>query len=244
MKTLIIDDEKNAREAIKSILKYEYNDIQIVGEANGVYSGLEAIKRHKPDLVFLDINMEDGNGFDLLNRLEHIDFSIIFLTAYDEYAVKAFRYSAVDYLLKPIDTDDLDDAIDKVKQQLGHATTNLSKLLENLIPPNEKEKKLVLKTSDSIYLVDKNDVIRCEASSNYTQFYFSNRQPILVSKPLKEYDSQLCELGFFRSHQSHLINIKHISHIEKRDGCSIILSDNSQVPVSTRKKNALMNLFD
>jgi two-component system LytT family response regulator len=185
IRTLIIDDEKNAREALKGILNYNFSEIEVAGEADGVFSGLKAVKEISPDLVFLDIRMGDGTGIDLLQRLDEINFSLIFLTAYDEYALKAFRYSATDYLLKPIDIDELETAIEKVKKNMHHPQIDMQALLESLKPEGSTEKKIVLKTSDSIHLVKMTNIIRCEASGNYTSFFFDNRKPIMVSKPLK-----------------------------------------------------------
>ena len=244
IRTVIIDDETNAREAIRSILEFNYPNIQIVGEADGVFSGLNIIQETKPELVFLDIKMDDGSGFDLLNRLHEINFATVFLTAYDEYAIKAFRHAATDYLLKPIDTDDLDSAIRKVQKNIGRPQIDVDALLNSLHKTDSSKKKVVLKTSSSIHLVNKSDIIRCEASGNYTEFFFKNRKPLLVSKSLKEYEEILSPLGFFRSHQSHLVSIAQIRSVEKRDGFAIVLSDGCQIPVATRKKEALMKLLD
>lgn len=244
IRTVIIDDESNAREAIKAMLDFNFEDIDVVGEADGVFDGLKVISELSPDLVFLDIRMGDGTGIDLLQRLDEINFSLIFLTAYDEYALKAFKYSATDYLLKPIDIDDLATAIDKVKKNMSHPQIDVQALLESLKPNNATEKKIVLKTSDAIHLVKISSIIRCEASGNYTQFFFDGRKPLMVSKPLKDFDEILSESSFFRCHQSHLININRIDHINKRDGFAVVLTDGSNIPVATRKKDSLMGVLD
>ena len=244
IRTLIIDDEKNAREALKGILNYNFSEIEVAGEADGVFSGLKAVKEISPDLVFLDIRMGDGTGIDLLQRLDEINFSLIFLTAYDEYALKAFRYSATDYLLKPIDIDELETAIEKVKKNMHHPQIDMQALLESLKPEGSTEKKIVLKTSDSIHLVKMTNIIRCEASGNYTSFFFDNRKPIMVSKPLKEFETTLPDSMFFRPHQSHLININKIDHIKKQDGFQVIMTDGSNVPVATRKKDMLLSMLE
>ena len=244
IRTIIIDDEKNAREAIKGILRYNFPEIEIVGEADGVFSGLKAIKEFSPNLVFLDIRMGDGTGIDLLQRIEDIDFSLIFLTAYDEYALKAFKYSATDYLLKPIDIDDLTIAIERVKRNMNHPQLDVQALLDSLKTTDSAEKKIVLKTSDTIHLVKVSSIIRCEASGNYTQFFFEGRKPVMVSKPLKDFDETLSDSAFFRPHQSHLININKIDHIKKHDGYQVIMTDGSNIPVATRKKDALLSTLD
>jgi len=244
IRTVIIDDENNAREAIKGILKYNFPEIEIAGEADGVFSGLKVIKELSPDLVFLDIRMGDGTGIDLLQRLEEINFSLIFLTAYDEYALKAFKYSATDYLLKPIDIDDLTIAIEKVKKNMSHPQIDVQALIDSLKTTDTAEKKIVLKTSDSIHLVKVSSIIRCEASGNYTQFFFDNHKPIMVSKSLKDFNETLSDSAFFRPHQSHLININKIDHIKKHDGYQVIMTDGSNIPVATRKKDALFSILD
>ena len=244
IRTLIIDDENNARKAIKGMLSYNFPEIEIVGEADGVFEGLKAIKELSPDLVLLDIRMGDGTGIDLLQRLDEINFSLIFLTAYDEYALKAFKYSATDYLLKPIDIDDLTNAIEKVKKNMHRPEIDMQALIDSLKSTNNTEEKIVLKTSESIHLVKVSTIIRCEASGNYTQFYFENRKPIMVSKPLKEFETLLPEAVFFRPHQSHLININKIDHIKKTDGFQVIMTDGSNVPVATRKKDLLLSMLE
>lgn len=244
LRTVIIDDEKNAREALTGVIEANYREIDIVGQADGVFSGLQIIEKLKPDLVFLDIKMKDGTGFDLLSRLPDISFSLIFLTAYDEYALKAFRFSATDYLLKPIDLDDLEEALEKVKKNHEDSRVSLEALLSNLPQRGNEDKKLVLKTAETIHLIKVSHIIRCEASGNYTEFIVNNRKALLVSKPLKEYDELLTPMGFFRTHQSHLVNLAHIEHVDKKNGYTILLSDGSSVPVATRKREALMETLE
>jgi two-component system LytT family response regulator len=243
MRTVIIDDEANAREAVRGVLEYRFPEVLIVGEADGVFSGLKLIKEKQPDLVFLDIKVKDGSGFDLLSRLEDIHFSVIFLTAYDSFALKAFRFSATDYLLKPIDVDDLHRAIEKVKKNQGRPLVNMEALFSKMADRNEV-KKIVLKTSDSIHLIKPEKIIRCEAQGNYALFHVKERKPILVSGSLKEYEKELDSTIFFRCHQSHLVNTHHIEHVDKRDGISIVCSDGSRIPVSVRKRDALMQVLE
>lgn len=240
IKTVIIDDEKLARAAIRDMIEIYCPDLELIGEGIDVLSGLELIKKQKPDLVFLDIKMPDGTGFDLLNRINNKHFALIFLTAFDEYAVQAFKFSAVDYLLKPIDPDELTLAIDRVKDNLQHEQNRLESLLANLDEIKKESKKIVLKTAESIFLVSIQDIVRCEASGNYTKFYLQNQKPVLVSHTLKEYDDLLQGYKFFRVHQSHLVNLEHIVRIDKADGGVLILSDNQNCPISTRKKDALI----
>ncbi len=244
LKTVIIDDESKAREAIREMIRIYCPGVELIGEAQDVLSGIQLVKSAQPDLVFLDIKMPDGTGFDLLNRIEKKDFALIFLTAFDEYAVKAFRFSAIDYLLKPLDPDELIIAVDRVISSLENERDNLSALLNNLKSIQKDSKKLVLKTAESIFLVNISDIIRCESTGNYTKFFLTNQKPVLVSHTLKDYDDILNEYHFFRVHQSHLVNLDHIMRLDKADGGTLIMSDNQSVPVSTRKKDALVKALN
>ena len=244
LRTVIIDDEKNAREALLGVLESNYPEINIVGQADGVFSGLQLIEKLQPDLVFLDIKMKDGTGFDLLSRLSDISFSLVFLTAYDEYALKAFRFSATDYLLKPIDPDDLDEALRRVKKKQDNQQLNIEALLNNLQQKRDDEKKVVLKTAEAIHIIKVAQIISCTASGNYTEFTIHGRKTLLVSKPLKEFDELLTPMNFFRPHQSHLVNLAHIEHVDKKDGYTIIMTNGSQLPVATRKREALLKKLE
>ena len=237
IRAVIIDDIPEAIEVLSSDIKIYCNNIDIVGSANGVVSGAKLIKSIQPDLVFLDIQMPDGSGFDLLEILDDTDFKLIFTTASDEFAVKAFKFSAIDYLLKPIDPDDLVQAVNKIKEQVN-PTDRLQLLKANLDTP----KKLALNTVDKIHIVDIKDIIRLESNINYTQFYFKDESKLLVTKTLKEFDKLLSEHNFIRVHQSHLIAKNQIKAFLKQNG-EIQLKDGSKVPVSTRKKAALMEMI-
>jgi two-component system LytT family response regulator len=244
IRTVIIDDEKNARDAIREMLILMFSDIDICGEAEGVYTGLKLIKEQQPDLVFLDIKMGDGTGFDLLRRLEKRQFTLIFLTAFDDHALKAFRFAAADYLLKPIDPEELQQAINRARIKQNTESVSVDALLENLTQQQSNKRKLVLKTTESIHLINPDEIIHCESSGNYTHFYLSDQKTLLISKPLKEYEEILVPLGFMRVHQSHLVNLNHVQKIDKRDGCTLIMYDNSRIPVSTRRKDFLLQELD
>ena len=246
LKTLIIDDEKNAREAIAKIAEQYCDNISIIGYAEDVESGVKAIKKYNPDLVLLDIKMPDGTGFDILQQIDNINFSTIFITAFNEYAIKAFKFSAIDYLLKPIDVDEFKSAIEKVEKAKEQQNTKLKLdvFLENINNISKEVKKIILKTSDSIHLINVNEILRCESDGNYTKFYFTNQSPIMVSKNLKEYYDMLKDYQFFRPHQSHIININFIKRYHKPDGGYLIMQDDSNVPVSTRKRDELMKIFE
>jgi two-component system LytT family response regulator len=246
IKAICIDDEPRARESIIDLLKLSNSDIEIVGEAEDIESGLLAIEKHNPDLVFLDIQLGDGTGFDLLKRLPKIDFKLIFITAYEEFALRAFKFSAIDYLLKPLNPDDFFSALNKAEilQEKETQQKHLEALLSHLGSNDKKKRKLVLRTSESIHIINIQDIIRCEASSGYTEFILENGKTILVSKGLIEYDELLSSCGFIRSHQSHLININFIESYEKTEGGYILMQDKTIVPVSNRKKENIIRLFD
>ncbi|WP_303919814.1 LytTR family DNA-binding domain-containing protein [Draconibacterium sediminis] len=239
IRTVIIDDEPRARETLNKMLRTYCEDIEIVGEGNNVKSGIEQIETLHPDVVFLDIRMPDGTGFDLLEQLSYIDFALVILTAYDEYALKAFKFSAIDYLLKPLDPEELISSVKKIKSSLNVQNNQLKTLLENINTSYKPFQKLVLKTAESIYIVKTDDIIRVEAESNYCRFYIHNSPAIFISKTLKEYNKILQHSNFFRPHQSHLVNLNRIIRIDKQDGITIQMDDGSKVPVSFRKKDLL-----
>jgi len=246
MRTIIIDDEEKARKTIYNYLSAYCKEVELVAQADNVESGYKAIIENKPELVLLDINMPDGTGFDLLKKLDKIDFKLIFITAYEEYAIKAFKFSALDYLLKPVNPQELIEAIDKAKKVIDSESFELGyrAFLSNYNSKTKSDKKLVLKTSESIYMIDIKDIIRCEADGGYTTFFLNDSRKILVSKNLKEYEDILAEYNFFRPHHSHLVNLDYMQSFEKRDGGTIVMKDKSSVPVATRRKDELMNMFD
>ena len=246
IKAIIIDDEKNAREAISEIIKIYSSNVSIVAEAENVKYGIEAIHAHRPQLVFLDIDMPDGTGFDLLKKIGDISFKIIFVTAYEEYAVKAFRYSALDYLLKPVDPDELIKSIASAEESINKE--NIGKQLETYFSAasnaNRKPQKIVLKTTDDIFVIDISDIIRCESDGNYTTVHLNDTKKIMVARTLKEYEDLLSIHGFIRPHQSHLININYFDRFHKSDGGYVILKDKSEIPVSSRKKEQLLKMLE
>jgi two-component system LytT family response regulator len=243
IRIVIIDDEERARKTIRSIISVNKN-IDIVGEGWDVSSGIIAIEKKKPDLVLLDINLGDRNSFEILNSLNEIKFRIIFITAHEEYAVRAFKYSALNYLLKPIDASELLDSVNKMENQYSELQMQ-QQFNTFLAHYKEKEqKKIVLKTAEKISLVEISDIIRCESDKNYTTFYLKNQSKIVVSRTLKEYDELLAPYGFFRIHQSHLINLKHLTGLDKKDGGYALMTDGSAVSVSYRKKEQLLRVLD
>lgn len=242
LRCMIIDDEEQARQNIKLNLQFFQNQVEVVAEANNYESAIEGINRYKPELLFLDIDMGNKTGFDVLQQFPNPDFQVIFVTAFSDHAINAFRVSAVDYLLKPIDAESLKSAIEKAIDHVLNKKPllEIKNLLSNHSQPESQSNRIVLHTSENIQILEISQIIRCEASSNYTLFYTQNLGKILVSKTLKEYEELLTNYQFIRAHQSHLVNLKHIKSFEKRDGGSLLMSDNSLIPVSGRKRETVL----
>jgi len=245
LRTIIIDDEPQVRKTLARMLEEECSNVKLLKSADGVNSGLRAINKENPDLVLLDIQMDDGTGFDLLKKVEPINFKVIFITAFDQYAIQAFKFSAIDYLLKPVDPEDLKQAVSKAEQMVQEDfSTQLKVLDDNLKTQETKGKKIILRTSETVHLVKVSDISYCESDISYTLFYLTDGQKILVSKTLKEFEDMLKEFGFFRVHKSFLVNLFAISKFEKADGGYLVMENNDRVPVANRKKDELMELFE
>ncbi|MBA4241628.1 MAG: DNA-binding response regulator [Sphingobacteriaceae bacterium] len=245
IRAVIIDDEINNQELISNLLKSYAENVQVVGMANSVETAYKTINEHNPDLIFLDIQMPDGTGFDLLKKFEKINFKIIFVTAHQEFAIEAFKYSALDYILKPLAPANLLAAVKKMEDTMSSEELNLKlkTLLNNIAEPIKNKKKIVLKTMERIYSVDLDDIIRFESDGGYTKVYLVDGKRIMVSKTMKEYDDLLMDVGFLRVHHSHLINMNHLFCFEKAEG-HVVMKDDSIVPVSNRKKDHLMELLN
>lgn len=245
IKAIIIDDEINNQELISNLLKSYAENIQVVALANSVETAYQAIMEHHPDLIFLDIQMPDGTGFDLLKKFEKINFKIIFVTAHQEFAIEAFKYSALDYLLKPLSPTNLIEAVKKVEESISSEDLNLKLkiLLSNIAEPIKSKKKIVLKTMERIYSVDIDDIIRFESDGGYTKVYLVDGKRIMVSRTMKEFDDLLLDVGFLRVHHSHLVNMNHLFCFEKAEG-HVVMKDESIVPVSNRKKDQLLELLN
>jgi two-component system LytT family response regulator len=245
MNVLIIDNDANIREGLKEMLTQYCSGIQSVAEAHSVASGFQSIQQFQPNLVFLDVEMDDGTGFDLIKKLGSYHFQLIFITAYNKYAVDAFRLSAIDFLQKPIDPQELVESVTKAKNSIRNL--NLQKQLQvlhesmNAIRTNEK--KIVLKDNEAIHFVRVQDIIRCEADGAYTKFHIVHSSPLLISKSLKEYDELLSPFGFIRCHHSHLVNISKILKFDKTDGGYLILDNKDLIPVSQRKKDQVLDFL-
>jgi two-component system, LytTR family, response regulator len=237
LRALIIDDEESAVNVVKLLLQKYVTEVNEVYTAIGASEGIEAINKYNPQLVFLDVEMPMLNGFQLLEKFPGHSFEIIFITAYDHYAIKAIKYSALDYLLKPIDTEELNAAVQRFLQKQNN-NHNQKKLYENLaynlnLPETSLNYRLALTTTDGTFFYYCNEIIRCEAVGNYTRFVLKDKRPLLTSHTLKEYDELLCEQNFLRVHRAHLVNSGYISSFSKEH--EIKMQDGSVVPISRRK---------
>ena len=239
IKSVIIEDEKKSAEVLAQLLQKNCPEVNIVGRAENVKEGIELIRNLKPELVFLDVMMPDGSGFDVLEKLTDLKFDVIFTTATDKFAVKAIKYSALDYLLKPIEEEELKIAVKKVldsKKNLS-AEQNIKFLLENIKHGDDQYSKITLPTGSAYEVVLVKDIIKCEANDNYTNIYLTNGRKFLVTGTLKHYEDLLPEKDFIRVHHRFLINMNHMVRFKKEEGGSAVMSDGSQVEVSRRKKD-------
>jgi two-component system LytT family response regulator len=244
LKTIIIDDEVTARDALQAEIKQHCPLLEIVGEFNGVLSGKEAIDSLKPDLVFLDIQLWDGTGFQLLEKISYKKFNLIFTTAYNEYAIKAFKVNAVDYLLKPIDSEELVAAVEKslAIQDADSALKNINKLISD--SNTILHKKIAIPLTGGISVLDAADIIRIEAISNYSRIYTKQNENLLSAKTLKDFELSLQQYGFERVHHSHIINLTHLKKYSNKDGSLLEMSDGSAVPLAQRKKAFILSILD
>jgi two-component system LytT family response regulator len=242
-KVLVIDDEKPTRDFIKRLIDSYHFGVEVFTDGENVATGVEAIHQLQPDLVILDIQMPDGNGFDVLKSIPVKNFEVIFITAFQEYAVQAIKFSALDYILKPIDSEELKQAIDNALNTITRKTddSQLSVLQHNM--QLNAKRKLVLKTQESVHVVEIDDIIRCESDKNYTSFFFKNGKKILVSKTLKDFDILLSGLTFFRAQQSHLINLNFVERYDRHDG-TIIMKDGSAIPLALARKEQFFEILD
>ena len=246
IQTVIIDDTQKARQALVKMLGMYCPEIEIIGSGENVASGIDAIRKYRPQLVFLDIHMPDGTGFDLLQQLGEFDFNVIFTTAHQEYAVQAFRFSALDFLLKPVDPKELVIAVHKAEKlrSTNDLEMRFNAFLNNMDDASSKTKKIVLKTTGKAHIIPVQDIVRCESDSNYTRFCFKNEKELLVSTTLKEYDELLSGCGFYRVHQSHLVNLSYVVSYEYGKGGYVILKDQTSIPVSPMRKERLLQQLE
>ncbi len=239
LKALIIDDEQSARDALSMLLTNYCPYVTILGTTDSVKAGSSMILNLKPNLLFLDVDMRGETGFDLLQKFKNPPFKVIFVTAHNEYALNAIKFSALDYLLKPINDVELVNAVQKAKLQLEyeHRVDNLINLFETLKNPRDKKNKIAVATQPGLELVPVEDIIRCEASGGYTVLHLTNKKHIVSSKDLKSFNELLDEYDFYRIHDSHLISYAHIAKVLNEDGGVVLTTDGNKIPISRRRKN-------
>ncbi len=242
-RVLIADDEPGARAILTTYLQEYFPDIIIAGDVSGIMEAKQCIATHDIDLLFLDIEMVDGTGFQLLDQLPGINFPVIFTTAHDEFAIRAFRYNAVDYLLKPIDPDEFIAAVEKAKEH--RYQSNLSEQFARLVRTSQEKTfdRITLSTSEGLIFTDTKDITRIETYGNYCFVFLAGGDRLLVSKNLKEFEDMLPEPLFFRVHQSHIVNTQLVKKVIKEDGEQIIMTDGMKIPISRRRKEDFMHII-
>lgn len=245
LKTIIIEDEPVSRDMLTLMLQRYATDIEIADVCSNPADGIESIAKHQPDFIFLDIQMPKMNGFDMLRKINNINFEVIFTTAFDQYAINAIRISALDYLLKPIDNEELAAAIEKCKERVldKKKENRFEHLFSNLLNKNPLNKTLALSASDGISFVKMSDILRVEAHGRYAKFYLLNKETILVSKTLGDFEEVLSANQFFRIHDSAIINLNHVKKYTRGDGGTVLLSDNTELDVARRRKEEFIKLI-
>lgn len=245
MRILVVDDESRAREGIVRVLQMEQSDRYQIAEADSLQTANQAIRSFKPDLLLLDIHLKDGTGFELAEALINLDIPVIFITAHKDYALRAFRISAMDYLLKPVDPDELIQSVEKALQHYEKKSwmQKFSVFLEMASKPQSAPKRIVLRTQEAIHVVSTDEIIYLEADRNYTTFMLKNRGKLLVSGSIGEYEALIGLSDFMRIHQSYLLNLRFIQSYEKASGM-VITPSGDKLPVSSRKKDQLMQYLN
>lgn len=242
LNAIIVDDEVNARAVLKMHLKEVNHDVTVVGECDSALKALKMIKEHNPNLVFLDIEMSGGSGFDLLELLEEVNFHVIFITAYDNYAIKAFRFNAVDYLLKPLDLEELETAVGKAKTRImSTQSSDYGTLIDSYRAQNFR--KLAIPAKNGFVFEEISSLIYFKAEGSYTNVYVKGKDPILVSKPLKHYTDMLEPEGFYKPHRSYLINLNQVREFCRTDGGYLVMENGDMVVVAERKKEELLGIL-
>ncbi|MCF8363159.1 MAG: LytTR family DNA-binding domain-containing protein [Prolixibacteraceae bacterium] len=245
IKAFIVDDEPELVELNKVLLYKHFDEIEVVGSCGTVNGAVDFINEHKPNLLLLDIRLTDGTGFNILQKIKPYNYALIFITAYNEFAIKAIKFSAIDYILKPIDENDFCSAVNRALTSINdEALHGQVQTFFNYYERKTQTRRIVLKTTEAINIVDVGDITHCRSESNYTTFYMANGKKIMVSKVLKEYEDLLSEYGFFRPHHSFLVNLNHVTKLDKTDGGFLILKDGSEVPVSLRRKKRLIQVLE
>lgn len=244
IRTIIVEDEQQSREVLELMLRKYHDIITVIDSCATPRKALESIKKHNPDLVFLDIEMPAMNGFQMLQKLDNISFRIIFTTAYNKYAINAIKINALDYLLKPIDNEELQKAIQKCKLELDEKNSNLkmNELLKNMRQKSSMDAKLTLSSLDGTRFINMKDIIRLEASGRYTKFHLVNKEVIVASRTLGDFEKTLVANDFFRIHESHIVNLSFIDRFSKGDSY-VLLTDKTELPLARRRKEEFLKII-
>lgn len=242
IKAIIVDDEEKSRITLSNLITKHCPDLSIVDQCDSVANALKSIAKHSPNLVFLDIEMPFENGFKLIEQIKNPEFSVIFTTAYDQYAIKAIKYSALDYLLKPVDVEDLKNAVEKCadKNKVNSNRSDDYELLLSALKLKNKSAKIAVPTFEGLQMISANEIVKCVADESYTHITLIDGSKIVVSRILKEFEDLLSDYNFFRVHNSSLINLTQVKKYVKGDGGYVVMSDDETVEVSRRKKNELL----
>ena len=245
IRCILIDDERNALEMMEWLLKTYCPSVEIVDMCTSAQQGIESINQHKPDVIFLDIEMPRMNGFDMLEQFDKLFFDVVFCTAYDQFAIKAFKYSALNYLLKPIDPDDLKNTVARIEERKSvPSKEQFQLLLQNINQPvKTTPQRIALTTNDGMIFVPTNEILYCEAESNYTKVVLANGKKVVVSKVLKDIDEALSGPDFCRVHSSFLINVNRIKKYVRGDGGYLIMDDDANISISRNRRQEFMELF-
>jgi two-component system LytT family response regulator len=242
---IIVDDELKGRTLLNEIIVNRFPEINIVALAKNADEGIQCISKYNPDVVFLDINMPGKSGFDMLQEIQPVHFETIFITAYDKYAIRAFRYHAFDYLLKPIDTDELSICIERLKEKQLQLDIGerIGSLMTQLLHPQQIPDRITINSLDGITVIPIADIVYLEAAGTYTLFYLKNKEKIVSSLNLKEYEDLLTDHHFFRIHNSFLINLAEVRKYIKSDGGSVLMTNENEVAISKRRKDEFLRLL-
>ena len=241
---VLIDDMPDALKVLASDLKKHCPEIKVIGKASSVVTGAKLLRTVEPDLIFLDILLGDGTGFDLLEIMPNLKAKLIFITASDEFAIKAFRFAAIDYLLKPLDAEQLIEAVKKATQLINNSTESIDLLKETINNPSKLPTRISLHSQDKISVISIDKIIRCESDGNNTLFHLADREKLFVTKTLKSFAVLLKDHAFMRVHQSHLINLNYIQDYIRKEGGYLKMINGDHVPVAVRKKAEVIDLLD
>ena len=243
IRVVIVEDESSCCDSLKRLLQQNAPDVEVIGDTDSVAEAVDLIQSLRPDLIFLDIHLTDGLGFEVLGRTKYREFKVVFLTAHDNYAITAFRFNAIDYLLKPIDPLQLQETLDRVRQQPSLFPT-FEERFQSVMNSNQPErKKIALPTLEGITMLNISDIVHCSSDGSYTTFYTIKGKRIVVSRSIKEYDELLSPYNFFRVHQSHLVNLNYVEQFLREEGGVLIMSDSSRIEVSRRRKDLLIEIL-